>query len=51
MLGAVVGGLLENLSLIVGMKALLLVAAVLYSLAAVGFVGLPVRAPAPTPSE
>lgn len=43
MLGAVVGGLLENLSLITGMKALLLVAAVLYSLAAVGFRGLPAR--------
>jgi spermidine synthase len=41
MLGAVVGGLLENLSLIVGMKALLLLAAILYCLAAVGFLGLP----------
>ncbi|HMB83595.1 MAG TPA: hypothetical protein VKI40_06025 [Terriglobales bacterium] len=41
MLGAVVGGLLENLSLIIGMKALLLVAALLYSLAALGFRGLP----------
>jgi spermidine synthase len=41
MLGAVVGGLLENLSLIVGMKALLVIAALLYSLAAVGFRGLP----------
>jgi spermidine synthase len=41
MLGAVVGGLLENLSLIIGMKALLLVAALLYSLAALGFLGLP----------
>jgi spermidine synthase len=40
MLGAVVGGLLENLSLIIGMKALLLVAAFLYCLAAVGFRGL-----------
>jgi len=40
MLGAVVGGLLENLSLITGMKALLLVAAVLYTLAGVGFRGL-----------
>ena len=40
MLGAVVGGLLENLSLIVGMKALLLIAALLYCLAAVGFLGL-----------
>ena len=43
MLGAVVGGLLENLSLITGMKALLLVAALLYSLAALGFLGLPPR--------
>jgi hypothetical protein len=43
MLGAVVGGLLENLSLITGMKALLLVAALLYSLAALGFLGLPSR--------
>ncbi|MGO9864623.1 MAG: hypothetical protein ACLPLR_13505 [Terriglobales bacterium] len=41
MLGAVVGGILENLSLIVGMKALLLLAAILYCLAAVGFLGLP----------
>jgi hypothetical protein len=40
MLGAVVGGLLENLSLIIGMKALLLLAALLYSLAALGFLGL-----------
>jgi len=55
MLGAVVGGLLENLSLIVGMKALLLVAALLYSLAAVGFLGLPAPRPAssvpPDPSR
>jgi SAM-dependent methyltransferase len=43
MLGAVVGGLLENLSLILGMKALLLVAALLYSLAALGFRGLTAR--------
>jgi hypothetical protein len=43
MLGAVVGGLLENLSLIIGMKALLLVAALLYSLAALGLLGLPSR--------
>jgi spermidine synthase len=40
MLGAVVGGLLENLSLIIGMQALLIVAAVLYSVAALGFRGL-----------
>jgi SAM-dependent methyltransferase len=45
MLGAVVGGLLENLSLITGMKALLLVAAVLYALAGVGFRGLGREAP------
>jgi spermidine synthase len=48
MLGAVVGGLLENLSLIIGMKELLLVAALLYSLAALGFLGLPSRRPAAT---
>jgi len=47
MLGAVVGGLLENLSLIIGMKALLLVAAFLYCLAAVGFRGLPSSKPTP----
>ena len=47
MLGAVVGGLLENLSLIIGMKALLVVAAGLYCLAAVGFRGLPSPATAP----
>lgn len=40
MLGAVVGGLLENLSLITGMKALLLVAALLYALAGAGLRGL-----------
>ena len=39
-LGAVVGGLLENLSLIIGLKALLLIAALLYCLAAVGFRGM-----------
>lgn len=36
MLGAVVGGLLENLSLIIGLKALLLVALGLYAMAGVG---------------
>lgn len=36
MLGAVVGGLLENTSLVFGMRALLLIAAVLYTLAGVG---------------
>lgn len=41
MLGAVVGGLLENLSLITGMRALLIVAAALYALAGVGFRSLP----------
>jgi hypothetical protein len=35
-LGAVVGGLLENLSLLFGMRALLLVAMLLYCLAGVG---------------
>jgi hypothetical protein len=40
MLGAVVGGLFESLSLIIGMKALLIVAALLYALAAMGFRGL-----------
>ena len=40
MLGAVVGGLLENLSLITGMQALLIVAAVLYAFAGAGFRGL-----------
>lgn len=38
MLGAVVGGLLENLSLIVGLKALLGFAFVLYALAGLGLV-------------
>jgi hypothetical protein len=41
MLGAVVGGLLENTSLIFGMKALLLIAAALYVIAGLGFRGLP----------
>jgi hypothetical protein len=36
MLGAIVGGLLENLSLIVGLKALLGFAFVLYALAGLG---------------
>jgi len=36
MLGAVAGGLLENISLITGMRALLLLAAGLYCLAALG---------------
>jgi spermidine synthase len=36
MLGAVVGGLLENFSLVVGMRALLLMALVLYCVAGVG---------------
>jgi spermidine synthase len=36
MLGAVVGGLMENLSLMVGLRALLLVAAMCYVLAALG---------------
>jgi len=36
MLGAVAGGLLENLSLVFGMRALLLVAMTLYCLAGIG---------------
>ena len=36
MLGAVAGGLLENLSLLFGMRALLLIAMALYALAAIG---------------
>lgn len=39
MLGAVVGGLMENLSLVVGLKALLLVAALFYVVAALGLRG------------
>ena len=38
MLGAVAGGLLENLSLVIGLKALLLVAIGLYVLAGVGLI-------------
>ena len=40
MLGAVVGGLLENVSLITGMRALLLVAGIIYLAAGFGFRGL-----------
>jgi SAM-dependent methyltransferase len=40
MLGAVVGGLLENTSLVFGMKALLLIAAILYAMAGIGLRGL-----------
>ena len=43
MLGAVVGGLLENASLVIGMRALLVIAALLYVLAGIGFHGLPPR--------
>jgi spermidine synthase len=50
-LGAVVGGLLENLSLIIGLKALLLVAALLYCLAAVGLRGLSSKAAPALPSS
>jgi hypothetical protein len=39
MLGAIVGGLLENLSLLFGIKALLLVALGVYLLAAGGLLG------------
>ena len=45
MLGAVVGGLLENASLVIGMKALLLLAAMLYVLAGIGLRGLKPRRP------
>jgi hypothetical protein len=38
MLGAVVGGLLENLSLVIGLKALVLAAMALYVLAGVGLI-------------
>jgi spermidine synthase len=38
MLGAVIGGLLENLSLVIGLKALLLAAMALYVLAGVGLI-------------
>jgi hypothetical protein len=38
MLGAVIGGLLENLSLVIGLKALLLAAMVLYLLAGIGLI-------------
>lgn len=48
MLGAVVGGLLENVSLIIGMRALVLVAIALYGLAAVG---LRRESRAPLPAE
>jgi spermidine synthase len=56
MLGAVLGGLLENTSLVIGLRGLLLVAVVLYSLAALGLrlrprqravvVGVPARSDA-----
>jgi hypothetical protein len=36
MLGAVAGGLMENLSLVVGLKALLLIAALFYLVAGIG---------------
>jgi hypothetical protein len=36
MLGAVVGGLMENLSLVIGLKALLLIAALFYLIAGIG---------------
>ena len=46
MLGAVVGGLLENISLVIGMRALLLVALVFYCLAAWAVLRAPSRVPA-----
>jgi hypothetical protein len=36
MIGAVVGGLMENLSLVIGLKALLLIAALFYLVAGIG---------------
>jgi SAM-dependent methyltransferase len=49
MLGAVVGGLLENLSFVFGMKALLLIAAVVYAVAALSL--YPRRSPAPVTAD
>jgi hypothetical protein len=48
MIGAVVGGLIENLSLIVGLRALLLIAALFYLVASFGLRNAP-AAPSPTP--
>jgi hypothetical protein len=45
MLGAVVGGLLENCSLIIGLRALLLLAFGLYVLAGVGLISSRKRMP------
>ena len=45
MLGAVVGGLLENLSLVIGMRALLILALILYCFAGLGLrIAAPARA-------
>jgi MFS family permease len=48
MIGAVVGGLMENLSLVVGLRALLLIAALFYLVAGFGLRKAP-AAPSPTP--
>ena len=49
MLGAVVGGLLENLSLVIGMQALLIVALILYCFAGLGLrTAVPARAKSAT---
>jgi spermidine synthase len=50
MLGAVVGGLLENLSLVIGMRSLLLVAMALYCIAGVAL-WRPRKLPANAPQE
>ena len=47
MIGAVVGGLMENLSLVVGLRALLLIAALFYLVAGFGLRNAP-AAPSPT---
>jgi hypothetical protein len=39
MMGAVAGGLMENLSLVVGLRALLLIAALFYLVAGLGLRG------------
>lgn len=51
MLGAVLGGLLENVSLIFGMNALLVVAAILYAGAAFGLLRPPLGAAAERPTR
>ncbi|MGB9106311.1 MAG: hypothetical protein WCC59_16265 [Terriglobales bacterium] len=51
MLGAVVGGLLENLSFIFGMRALLLIAVVVYAVAVVALFGRRALAPLAQPEH